>query len=395
MKHMNDPLRYHFWRLLGILVIAAIGISLNSCGKAKEKKPEHPPIPVEIAEAIQKDTPVYLRGIGNVATLNTVNVKSRVTGELIKTHFKEGDIVSIGQPLFTIDPEPFKAKVKEAEARANQSRVLYEQAQREFQRFKILHSEKAVSQEQLETKQVDMNSKQYQYDLNQAELETAKLNLSYCYITAPLDGKAGEKYIDTFNIVNANQDTLVTIRQLRPIKLRFSLPGHYLDEIRDYNSKSPLEVEAVVPGTDQVETGKLSFIDNNITLKTGMLNLEATLPNEKDRLWPGLFINVKLKLRVAQNAVLIPSKAIVDGPTGQYVWLVSDAMIVSMRPVKLQMRVGDMEAIADGLKAGDKVVTDGMLMLRPGAKVISKEAMEKAMSQQHGGPGQKTPEKGR
>lgn len=332
---------------------------------------------MQTAEVVVKDTPLVLEGIGNVTAFNTVDVKSRVTGELIKTFFKEGDFLTKGQQLYTIDPAPFEAKVKESEAKLKQSKVQYEHAKREFTRFKALYGEKAVSQELLETKEVDMNSKLHQVELNQAELESARLNLGYCFIESPLDGEAGARYIDNFNIVNANQDTLVTIKQIRPIKVKFSVPGKFLDQIRQYNSGDPLTVEALILGSDTADTGALTMIDNAINLKTGMITLEGTFPNPEARLWPGQFVRIRLRLTVTQNAILVPHRAVLDGPEGQYVWVAEPDQAVAMRPVKIDRRSGDMEVASEGLKPGETVVTDGQLMLHPGAKIITREQMQK------------------
>ncbi|MGO9567404.1 MAG: efflux RND transporter periplasmic adaptor subunit [Desulfomonilaceae bacterium] len=339
-----------------------------------------PPVPVDVAQVIQKDTPLFLDAIGNVMAYNTVDVKSRVTGELIKTFFKEGDFLTTGQQLFTVDPAPFESKVKESEARLRQSKVQYEQAKRDFLRFKALHAEKAVSQEQLETKEVDMNSKLHQAELNQAELESAQLNLGYCFIQSPLDGESGEIYIDNFNIVNANQDKLVTIKQIRPIKVKFSIPGRFLDELRKHSSSEPLEVQALVLGSDKPETGHLTMIDNTINLKTGMIVLEGTFPNSESRLWPGQFVQLRLKLTVTRNAVLVPIRAVSDGPEGQYVWVVAQDQTVAIRPVKVSRRSEEMEVVSDGLKEGETVVTDGQLTLSPGAKIVTRAQMEQMKS---------------
>ncbi|MBI5248157.1 MAG: efflux RND transporter periplasmic adaptor subunit [Desulfomonile tiedjei] len=360
------------WSLGSCLALACLfALALTACGRTqKEASKDRPPIPVHMAEVIQKDTPFFLEAIGNAAAYNTVDVKSRVTGELVNRFFKAGDPLKEEQELFTIDPAPFQAKVREGEAKLRQSTVQYEQAKREYVRFKTLYAEKAVSQEQLETKEVDMNSKLYQRELNQAELETAKLNLGYCFIRAPLDGQSGEIYIDDFNIVNANQDKLVTIKQIKPIKVKFSIPGKYLDEIRKYGSNGAMEVEARPLGNDKPEIGSLSLVDNIINPKTGMIALEGTFANPEAKLWPGVFVRVRLKLTVTRSAVLVPERAVNEGPEGQYVWVANQEHAVAMRPVKLDRRDGDMAVLSEGLKPGEKVVTDGQLLLHPGAKVV-------------------------
>ncbi len=363
--------------LLRLALLWVLLAALNGCGKTqKANNGGRPPVPVDVGEVIQQDTPFYLDGIGHVMALNTVDIRSRVTGEISQTLIKEGDRLRRGQHIFVIDPAPFQAKVKESEARLRQSKVLYQQAKKDYLRFQALHAEKAVSQEQLETKEVDMNSKLYQVELNEAELESARLNLGYCYIQSPLDGESGEIYIDNFNIVKANEDKLVTIKQVQPIKVKFSVPGKLLDRIREYGDKNPLQVEAFVLGSDEPEEGVLTLIDNAINLKTGMIMLEGTFPNTGSRLWPGQFVRVRLKLTVTKNAVLVPQRAINDGPNGQYVWLMNPDQTVAIRPIKVDRRSGAMQVVSRGLKAGDKVITAGWLALYPGAKVLTRQQIE-------------------
>lgn len=380
-------------RLGLLLVFSAVLLLSNGCGKShKDGKKQNPPIPVDAAQVLIKDSPIIIPGIGNVVALNSVDIKSRVTGELIEIFFKAGDPLVQGQKLFTIDPAPFEAKVKEIDAKLKQSRVQFEQAKREWLRFQGLYSEKAVSQEQLETKEVDMNSKRYQVELTAAELESAKLNLGYCFITSPLDGESGERYIDNFNIVNANQDRLVTIKQIRPIKVRFSLPGKFLDQIASYQSSGPLEVQAFMLRSDKPEIGSLTLIDNYINPKTGMIMLEGTFPNSESRLWPGQFVEVRLKLTVIPNAVLIPERAINEGPEGQYVWTVSREQSVAMRPIKSDRRDGNMAVVSEGLQSGDMVITDGQLMLYPGAQIITRDQLKKMAESK--APGKGSPDSG-
>ncbi|MFH0822717.1 MAG: efflux RND transporter periplasmic adaptor subunit, partial [Pseudomonadota bacterium] len=333
-------------------------------------------------EAIRKDAPVYIEGIGSVAALNSVEIRSRVTGELIKRHFKEGDRVTQGQSLFTIDPAPFEAKVKEVQARLRQARVQYEQAHKEFERFKGLHSGKAISQEQFEIREVEMYSKMHQTELCEAELETARLNLNYCFIKSPLDGTSGEVFVDEHNIINENKDRLVTIRQVQPIKVKFSVPGKYLDQIRANHAKAPLGVQAHIAGWDKPEEGTLSLIDNAINIKTGMIGLESVFPNAHLNLWPGQFARVRLKVSVTEAAIHVPARAVMDGPEGRYAWVVGAERTVAMRPVKTDGGSSEMLVVSEGLNAGETVVTDGQLMLRPGAKIVTKAELMRMM----GGP---------
>lgn len=379
MNNELEPSSFFQTRLTKLLMpICVFCITFSGCGKTQKTagKPS-PPIPVEIVEVITKDAPVYLEAIGNVVAYNTVDIKSRVTGELIKTFIKEGDALTVGQKLFTIDPAPFQAKVRETEARLRQTEVQHEQAKREFLRFQGLYSERAVSQEQLETKEVEMNSKLYQMELNQAELENAKLNLGYCFIKSPLEGRSGERFMDNFNIITANHDKLVTIKQIRPIKVKFSVSGKFVDQIRKHNAVAPLEVTTLVLGSDKPEVGNLTLIDNYINPKTGMIMLEGTLANPESRLWPGQFVQVRLKLEVTRDAVLVPERAVNEGPDGQYVWLVNEDQTVAIKPIKADGRHGNMQVVSEGLRAGDRVVTDGQLMLRSGAQVVTRDQLKK------------------
>jgi membrane fusion protein, multidrug efflux system len=366
-------------RLMGRAALPCIlAIALAACGSTpKESKQGPPPVIVEVGEVAQKDCPLFLEGIGNVEAYNTVDVKCRVTGQLIKTFFEDGDSLTAGQPLFTIDPAPFEAKVKEAEAKLKQSQVQHEQAIRDFLRFKTLYAEKATSLEQLETKEVDMNSKLHQVELNQAELDSARLNLGYCHIQAPLHGQSGKIFIDNYNIVNANQDTLVNIKQVQPIKVKFSLPGKYLEEIQRYSANGSLQIETFTLGSDKPELGSLSLVDNFINSKTGMITLQGTFPNPGSRLWPGQFVQVRLRLTVTRDALLVPLRAVNEGPEGQFVWVVHEDRTVTMRPIKISRRDKDMEVVAEGLKPGERVVIDGQLQLYPGAKTVTREQVKK------------------
>jgi multidrug efflux system membrane fusion protein len=379
------------FRWLAVLVLVLP--LLFACGKPqKNNRPQRPPVPVEIGDVVQADSPVFLDGIGNVEAFNVVQIKSRVTGELIRTFFREGDMLTEGQDLFTIDPAPFQASLQEVEAKLSQAQTQYEQARREYRRFQGLYEEKAVSLEQLETKEVDMKSKHAQVELNMAERANAKLNLGYCYIKAPMTGKSGKILVDDFNIVNANQDVLVTIRQIQPVKVSFSLPGKLLDEIRAYHAKGPLELRVFTLESDKPEIGTLHLIDNTINPRTGMIRLEGILANENLRLWPGQFLKVALKLTTTFNATLVPQTALNDGPDGKYAWVVKEDQTVEIRPVKVTRRDGIMDVVAEGLKPGERVITDGQLMLRPGAKVVTRaqlrEMMKKAAPGPHG-PGEK------
>jgi multidrug efflux system membrane fusion protein len=360
------------------LVLLAWGCSvLAACSKGPAEEKEPPaPVPVEAVQVVQKNTPLFLDAIGTVKAYNTVDIRSRVTGELRRTLFKEGDKLTHGQDLFVIDPDPFLAKVKEATARLKQSSARYDQSKKDFHRFNKLYKEKAVSDEKLEQKEVEMKSQLYQVELDQTELDAAKLKLSYCYIHSPLHGQSGQIFVDDHNIVIANTDKLVTIKQIKPIKVSLSMPGKHLRLIKEYHARGPLELQAVPLGSNMTEDGFLTMINNYVNPRTGMILLEGTFPNEKARLWPGQFVKVRMKLTVTRNAVLVPHRAVNEGPNGKFVWIIGDDQTVQIRPVKIERRYGEMDVVAKGLQPGQEVVTDGRLTLKTGAKVVKRAPSE-------------------
>jgi len=380
MNKQNSP--WNFKHMKWLIVLLASCVALVACGKqTANNKKEPPPVPVDIAQVIAKDTPVFLEGIGNVVAYNTVDVKSRVTGELIKTSFKEGDLLTEGQPLFTIDPRPFQAQLDAATATLAEKKAVLELARIQLNRYTELLNSKSVSQQDYDQRKNTFDMAEAQVQQSQAALETARLNLEYCSIQCPLDAQSGEIYIHNYNVVNAYQDKLVTIKQVRPIKVKFSVPGKFLEQIKKYHSEGPLEVQALLLGNHAPEVGSLSMIDNIINPKTGMIALESIFPNQESRLWPGQFVQVRLKLTVDCDAVLAPHRAVCDGPEGQYVWVVQQDGTVAIRPVKISRRDKDMEVVSEGLKPGETVVTDGQLTLRPGAKIVTREQIRKMMEQ--------------
>ncbi len=367
--------------------------ALGACGQQKVEKKEPPPVPVDVAQVIVKDTPVFLDGIGNVLAYNTIDVKSRVTGELIKTSFREGDLLAEGQQMFNLDPRPFQAQLDSAAATLAEKKAVLELAKIQLNRYTELLASKSVSQQDYDQRKNTFDMAEAQVQQSEAALETARLNLEYCSIKCPLHAQSGEIYIHNYNMVNAYQDKLVTIKQIKPIKVRFSIPGKFLEQIKKYHRSGPLEVEAWPLGNHAPEIGSLSMIDNNINLKTGMIALESIFPNDEIRLWPGQFVQVRLKLSVDRDAVLAPHRAVCDGPDGQYVWVVQPDQTVSIRPIKISRRDRDMEVVSEGLKSGETIITDGQLTLRPGARIITREQIQKMMEQaspkKQGSPEQK------
>ncbi|MEW6533367.1 MAG: efflux RND transporter periplasmic adaptor subunit [Thermodesulfobacteriota bacterium] len=381
MKPSQNQHQKRHLRILTIhlfCVLCATVLMVSSCGKKQQTNQNAVAVPVVTAQVIQKDAPYFLNAIGSVKAFQWVEVKPRVTGQLLEACFKEGEFLKKGQRIFTIDPAPFQAKLDEAEARLKQANTQLEQADRDLKRYQVLYEAAGISSEQYEAKQVDFMWKKYQVALEEAQVTSARLDLGYCSIEAPMDGLAGEIKVDDKNIVTAYQTTLVNVRQIQPIKVVFSLPGKFLQEIIEYNTRQTLEVRALFTGIDEPEIGSLNLIDNWINPKTGMIMLQGLFPNPKKRLWPGEFVKVLLQLTVTKDAVLVPSQAVMIGPKGKYVWRVKDNNTVEIRLVLISRSADGMEVVAEGLQPGDTVVAEGQTSLFPGAPVQERERPKKS-----------------
>ncbi|MEW6138522.1 MAG: efflux RND transporter periplasmic adaptor subunit [Thermodesulfobacteriota bacterium] len=372
---------YNGWaqggRAAGIAAFCALILLVGACAKKEAPKHERPPALVSTAMVVKQDTPYVLKGIGHVKAFRTVDVKPRVTGLLLTSKIKGGQHLRQGQLIFTIDPEPFEAALKEAQAAFEQAKARLQQAERDLKRFHAIFEAKGISADEYEQKRLDKVSKEFQAALEEARVTIAKLNLDYTKIYSPLDGQAGDIFIDERNTVTAYQSVLVNVRQIEPIRVEFSLPGKFLQEIRQYSNREDLAVEAHIPGSPDPETGSLYLIDNVVNPKTGMIMIQGEFQNHKRRLWPGQFVNVELRLTTIKDAIQVPSPAVMDGPAGRYVWVVKSDETVEMRPVVIERSYRDKEIVAQGLKAGERVVTDGQMMLYPGAKVQERKPPEK------------------
>jgi multidrug efflux system membrane fusion protein len=347
-----------------------------ACGSKKEQGPARG-IPVLADTVIQKAVPVEMRAIGNCQAYSTVAVKSMVGGEISQVHFTEGQDVAKGDLLFTIDPRPFEAALKQAQANLERDRVQAENAKINAQRYEILVAKQAVSRQQYDQFRTNAEALEATVRLDEAAVENAKILLSYCFIRSPIDGRTGNLLVTRGNIIKANDITLITINQIRPIYVAFSVPEQNLAEIKKYRAAGkPLKVEALLPNDARgAERGVLTFIDNTVDNTTGTILLKATFSNKKKRLWPGQFVNVILTLTTQPNAIIVPSQAVQTGQKGQYVFVIRPDLTVEARPVVVNRTINTDAIIDKGLKAGEKVVTDGQLQLVPGAKVEIKGSL--------------------
>jgi multidrug efflux system membrane fusion protein len=331
--------------------------------------------------AEQKDMPVQVRSIGKVEPSATVSLKSRITGQLLSVHFTEGAMVRQGDLLFTIDPRPYELALREAQAKLARDQALAKKAEDDLKRYRELSQRQVVSASQLEQYLTDAQTRQATVAASQADVDNAKLNLSYCHITAPFGGPTGSLLAYQGNMIKANDDnkSLVVIQRIEPCYATFAVAERYLPEIRGRMGQGGLEVKATVPGQESDPLkGELVFIDNSVDPATGTIKVKASFPNRDHRLWPAQFVNIVLTLRSITGAVVVPSQALQTGQIGDFIYVIKDDLTVEARKVVLGPRIVDETVVAEGLKPGEKVVTDGHLRLAPGGKVEIKPSTSAA-----------------
>jgi len=362
-------------KIVHFIILSAVLIAILSACSGKPAQPPKPPVPVTAGEVIQKNVPVQIRVIGNVEAYSTVSVKSQIGGILISVHFREGQDVGKGALLFTIDPRPYEAALKQAEANLTKDTAQLDNAREEVRRYAELVKKGYVAQEQYDQIRTNAASFEATVNANRAVVENARLQLKYCYIYSPINGRTGNLFANEGNLIKANADNpMVVVNQIQPIYVTFSVAEQYLSDIKKYMSGGKILVEAfITTGKDNPEEGVLTFVDNTVDVATGTIKLKATFANKKKRLWPGQFVDVVMVLTMQPNAIVVPSQSVQMGQKGQYVFVIKDDLTVEDRPVTVGKTLNSETVIEKGLQAGEKVVTDGQLRLVPGAKVQLKE----------------------
>ena len=366
--------------ILGGLFLSACSNSGNTPSRARANTPQT--IPVTVAAVLRQDLPVYLSGLGSVAAYYTVSVRSRVDGQLVDIKFKEGESVKQGALLAVIDPRPYQVQLEQAQAQLFKDQASLRDAQLNYERYKgLLQNSGAMSQQQVDTQQATVNQMEGTVRNDQAAVDSAKLNLSYCHITAPVSGRIGLRLVDPGNIVHASDtNPLLVITQLQPITALFTLPEDQLPEVAKRMRKAPLEVDAYSrDDSTKLASGKLLTIDNQIDQTTGTGRLKAVFTNEDSVLWPNQFVNIHLLLETLKNATVIPNAAIQQGPQGSYVYVVKPDKTVEPRQISTSVSEGNLTAITSGLSPNEIVVTDGQDKLQVGTHVET--------HQQSAGPG--------
>ncbi len=362
-----------------------------------------PVVPVSVAKATQENVPTELRVVGSAESSSNVQVKSQIAGELVSVNFSEGQNVKKGDLLFRIDDRPYRDALNQAEAAVERDRAQVSQNQamlsRDNANAKVAQSE-ADRQAELNkggltprstfdqaqatadankssarATQAGIESAQAALKSDESAVANAKLNLSYCDITAPISGRTGNLLVHAGNLVKVNDVALVVINQVSPIFVNFSVPEQHLNAIRRLNAAHALQVRVFTqdaPG--RIATGHLAVIDNTVDASTGTIHLKAEFDNQDGMLWPGQFVTAVLTLDTVSNATVIPTEAVQSGQQGQMVYVVKPDNSVEIRPVKVSMTVGNKTVIASGVAPGDTVVTDGQLRIFPGVTVKPVEA---------------------
>ncbi len=358
-----------------ILGIATLAISCSPGSKEKHAMPASVPVTVAVAE--QKDVPIQIRTIGNVEAYSAVLVKTRVEGELSRVCFKEGQEVKKGELLFMIDSRPFKALLAQFEANLARDTAQMKKAEADVRRYEELLKNGVVSKQEYDQYRTNFEAFSATVKADEAAVVNARLQLGYCYIRSPINGRMGRLEVNQGNIVKDIDTILVTINQTKPIYVAFFLPEQGLSEVRRYMTQKNLKVEAIVPNNEMnPATGELTFINNEVNKSTGTILLKALFANEDESLWPRQFVNVILTLKTQPGAVVIPSHAIQVGQEGNYVFVVMPDFTVESRPVVLGNSFNQETVIAKGIQPGDKVVIDGQFQLVHGSKVEIKNNLE-------------------
>ncbi|HTT66015.1 MAG TPA: efflux RND transporter periplasmic adaptor subunit [Bryobacteraceae bacterium] len=376
----------------------ALALLAAGCDKQQARMPGGmPPVPVSVAVAAQEAVPVQVRAIGTVEPSSTVQIKSQVAGELLSVHFNEGRDVNKNDLLFEIDPRPYREALAQAEGAVAKDRAQMAQSQANLARdqaqeksaeadayrYEQLAKEgvapemQATQQraaadaahESVRADQAAIQSARASLESDQAAVARAKLDVSYCEILSPVSGRTGNLLVHPGNLIKVNDVPLVVINQVSPIFVSFGVPEEQLDTIRR-RAQDNLAVQASTDAEpNKVSRGRLKVVDNAVDTNTGTIRLKAVFDNADHLLWPGQFVNVVLTLDTQQSATVVPSEAVQDGQRGQFIFVVKADQTVEPRPVKVERTIGRKAVIAQGVTAGETVVTDGQLRLYPGAKI--------------------------
>jgi membrane fusion protein, multidrug efflux system len=372
--------RKRFWIGLAVVILAGVGIYLlgapsrgaDSRPSRQGQNPAARGVPVVTAAAETGDMQVYLTALGTVTPLNMVTVKSRVDGQLMRVLFSEGQFVKAGDLLAEIDPRPFQVQLEQAEGQMNHDQALLKNAQLDLERYQVLFQQDSIAKQQLDTQEALVRQYQAQLKVDQGQIDSARLQLTYCRITAPIAGRVGLRLVDPGNIVHASDaNGLIVITQTDPIAVIFAIPEDNLGRVQQQmQGGRKLAAEAYDRDLKKrLATGFLMTIDNQIDQSTGTVKFKAVFPNPNGALFPNQFVNTRLLVDTLHDAVIVPTAAIQHSPTSAFVFVVKPDNTVEARNVQPATTEGEQTAVASGLKSGEVVVTDGVDKLQPGSKI--------------------------
>jgi membrane fusion protein, multidrug efflux system len=365
----TSNLRYAQFGFAAVLLslLATAGCSRGSVQAA----PAMPAPLVTVVTATEQDVPKYLDEIGRNAAFESVTVTPQVGGRIVERHFQDGENLKRGQLLFVVDPRPYKAQLDSAQASLAQAKAALDLARIQFARDEEVIGTRAISKQDYDTKKNAVDVDQAQVEAAEAALETAKLNLEYCYIHSPIDGRAGARLVDVGNVVQPNATSLLSIQRLDPIYANFTITESDLPEVQRQMSRGLLKAAVRLPSDldSAAKAGRVEFLDNSVQNGSGTVNLRATMSNPDRHFWPGQFVDVKLVLNTEKAAVLIPSQAAQISQQGPFVYVVKQDDTAELRPVKLGQRQGDDVVVTQGVAPSERVVLAGQMLIRPGGKV--------------------------
>jgi len=354
-----------------LLAVATVGVSCGRSNVRAEGPAALPPPLVTIAQATAHDVPRYLDEIGRNVAFESVNVTPQVGGQIVERHFQDGENLKKGQLIFVIDPRPYKAQLDSAKANLAQTQAALELAKIQFARDQELVGTRAISKQDYDTKKSTVDVNEAQVEAAKAAIETAQINLDYCYIHSPIDGRAGARLVDVGNVVQANNTSLLSIQRIDPIYATFTITEQDLAEVQRKMSRGMLKALVRLPGDAENagRPGNVEFLDNAVQNSTGTVNLRATIPNADRHFWPGQFVTVRLVLDMEKGTVLVPNQATQISQKGPFVYVLKSDDTAELRPVTLGQRQGNDVVITSGLAAGERVVLAGQLLVQPGGKV--------------------------
>ena len=360
--------------LLCLLAIGWLGVHFGlgwqGARAVADATPTSPGIPVMAELAGNADVPIYLSGLGTVQAFNSVLVKSQVDGQILKIDFAEGQEVRAGDIIAEIDPRPYAAALAQAKAAKLKDEVQLKNAQLDLGRYRTLATQNSIAHQQLDTQAALVEQNRAAVNADQAQIDLRELQLNYCSIRSPIDGRVGTRLVDAGNIVRATDATgIVTINQVRPISVNFALPAASLPEVRARMKQGEIAVIAEDGERRDLATGKLAVIDNQISTATSTITYKASFDNADEALWPGQFVNVRLLLQVRRNALTVPVTAVVRGPEGTYAFVIGAGRVVQKRPIEIGFTNKTIAIVNGGLVAGEQVVTDGQYRIQAGSRV--------------------------